>query len=298
MGNDDFKSGFVSIIGLPNVGKSTFLNALINLELSIVTPKPQTTRNNILGILNEKNLQIVFIDTPGMISAKNLFEKSMKVSICRAIKEDSDIICLLVEPELPPTEKLKYFEILKNIQASLFLIINKIDITHDISSLENTKKYFTDSYPVQKIFMISALKRIGIDECKKAIVEKLPSHPPYFPTNQITDRWERFYAAEIIRKWIFTLYADEIPYSSAVEVDIFRENPNKFDYVHANIHVSKHSHKSIIIGEKGRKIRQLRESSQKEIEKLFLRKIKLELSVKVTENWQNKANFLKNICSL
>ncbi|MBI4656059.1 MAG: GTPase Era [Elusimicrobia bacterium] len=328
MNPENFKAGFVAIVGLPNVGKSTLLNALIKSDLSVTTPKPQTTRNNILGILNENNLQIIFLDTPGMLGPRNLFEKSMAFQIRRAVMDDSDLICLMTEPELPPPEKLFFFDVLKKTAIPVFLLINKTDVAggsgssqssrnneppaHQVSGalspdlhlrpqsgcsgkIEETQKYFTTAYSIEAVFKISALRRTGLENLKKAIIEKMPANPAYYPTDQITDRWERFYAAEIIRKWIFNLYADEIPYSASVEIEMFRENKEGPDYIRANIHVSKKSHKPIIIGEKGRKIAGLRQGSEKEIERFLGRPVKLELSVKVTENWENNPSFLKNL---
>lgn len=295
-GGHDFRSGFAAITGLPNVGKSTLLNALCGTRLSIISPKPQTTRNNILGILNVPGRQAVFVDTPGLLTPRTLFEKSMAGAIKRAAAEESDLVLLLVEPRLPPAEKLVFFEKFRLVRVPLYLIVNKADLCAKGSpEAGKTVEVFRAMLNVEKVYFISALSGAGVADLKKELLAALPLHPPYYPQDQLTDRWERFYAAEIIREQIFRLFSDELPYSSAVEIEVFRETPGLPDRIMAAVHVAKKSQKPIVIGKGGRQIRALRESSQAALEKFLGRPVRLELTVKVTEDWQNNAGFLREI---
>lgn len=290
--NNSFRCGFVPIIGLPNAGKSTLLNLLCAARVSIVSNKPQTTRNNILGILNGKNFQAVFVDTPGFLKARNQFEKAMEHSIKRASNEEGDAAILMVEPKLPPKEKMPLFTALQDIKCPFFLAVNKID-TVKTEEAKKTAEFFKKILPVDEIFFISALRGDNVSKLRNAIEKVLPVHEPYYPKNQITDRWERFYAAEIIREQIFKTFSMEIPYSSAVQIESFREIAGRPDEIFAIIHIAKEGQKAIIIGKGARALKQLREKSEKAIEKFLGRKVMLHLHVKVTENWQNNKEFLK-----
>ncbi|HAF95344.1 MAG TPA: GTPase Era [Elusimicrobia bacterium] len=289
----NFKAGFVAIMGLPNAGKSTLLNALCGTRLSIVSPKPQTTRNNVIGILNEQDCQAVFMDTPGFLKPRNLFEKSMAGSIRKAALEDSDLAVLIIEPNLPPPDKLPFFDQLKNLRVPLYLVINKIDLYPGPAPAAATGDFFRKLLQVTEVFTVSALNLTGIKTLRKAITSALPESPPYYPTDQLSDRLERFFAAEIIRENIFKLYQDEIPYACAVEIEFFRETPGLPDHIYAIVHAERASQKPILIGQGGRSIRRLREDSQKAIEKFLGRPARLELIIKVTRDWQNSVNFLK-----
>jgi len=288
-----FKAGFVAITGLPNVGKSTLLNALCGTRLSIVSPKPQTTRNNVLGILNGKECQAVFVDTPGFLKPRNLFENSMAVSIKRAALEESDLAVLITEPRLPPQDKLAFFDQLKNLRVPLYLVINKIDLYPAPEAASAAVDYFKKLLQVTEVFQVSALNLTGIQALKKAITCALPQSPPYYPPDQASDRWERFFAAEIIRENIFKLYQDEIPYACAVEIELFKETPGLPDHIYAIVHAERASQKPILIGRGGQSIRRLREDSQKAIEKFLGRPARLELIIKITKDWQNSIRFLK-----
>ena len=291
-----FRSGFVAITGLPNVGKSTLLNALLGARLSIVSPKPQTTRNNIIGILNSPGHQTVFVDTPGMLTPRNLFEKSMSGAIKRAATEESDVALLVVEPRVPPADKLDFFEKFKFVSAPLYLVVNKIDTcAKNAAEAGKTAEFFAAMLPVKKTFFTAALGGQGIKELKAEILAAMPEHPPYYPDDRITDRMERFYAAEIIREQIFNLFAEEIPYASAVEIEVFRETEGMPDYILAAIHVARQTQKPILIGKGGRQIRILREAAQAALAKFLGRPVKLELQVKVTPDWQNNLHFLQDI---
>jgi GTP-binding protein Era len=293
--DNDFRSGFVTICGLPNVGKSTLLNSLLNTNLSIVSPKPQTTRYHLKGILTKKNYQIVFIDTPGYLKPSNHLEKIMKNEATRAIKDDADIIILLAEPDINEFEKkIDFFQFLSKINKPLLIAINKIDIYEEKlrnDFKEKLKSIFGEN---REIIEISALKKINTDILLKKIIELLPKSPPYYYDNILSDRWERYFVSEIIREKIFNLYHDEIPYSTAVEIVEFRENEDPI-YIYANIYVSKKSHKPIIIGKDGNAIYKLRTQAQKSIEEFLNKKVKLELFVKVRENWMDDPLFLNNL---
>lgn len=292
--DSNFKAGFVSILGLPNAGKSTLLNALTGYKLAIISPKPQTTRNKITGILNGKNYQVVFLDTPGFLNPHNLFEKSMLKSINIATFQDSDLICLITEPIEPNEKNLPFYEKLAKAKLPLLLLINKIDASTK-EQVASARKAYCDLLKPKAVFEISALNGTGMKTLKTGIIDELPLSPPYYSPDEITTKWERFFVAEIIREQIFKLFKNEVPYLVAIEIDTFTENSGFPDYVHANIHVSKKSVKPIIIGHKGRCLRTIRENAEKNAEKFINRKVKLELTVKITKDWQNDRVFLKNI---
>jgi len=290
-----YKAGFVTICGLPNTGKSTLLNSFLNTNLSIVSPKPQTTRYHLKGILTEKNYQIVFIDTPGYLKPSNQMEKIMKKEALRAIKDDADVVILLTEPDIKVfNEKIDFFRFISKIKTPYIIAINKIDIYNEKIRDEFKEKLKSVFDKNIEIIEISALKKFNIDMLLKKVVYLLPISPPYYYDDIISDKWERYFVSEIIREKIFELYHDEIPYSTAVEIVEFRENQDPI-YIYANIYVAKKSHKPIIIGKDGNTIAKLRTESQQAIENLLNKKIKLELFVKVRENWMNDHLFLENL---
>lgn len=290
-----FRAGFVPITGLPNAGKSTLMNSLCGTRLSIISDKPQTTRNNILGILNGPAFQAVFVDTPGLLKARNLFERSMEGAIKRAAREEGDLCVLIAEPGLPPDDKVHLFDPLKTVRCPLFLVINKLDKENSPDRAKAAADFFSKLLPVTQVFLISALNGGGLKELKAAIKAALPEHPPYYPQDQLTDRWEKFYAAEIIREQIFRMYSQEVPYSSAVEIEVFRETPGRDDQVLAAIHVARTGQKPIIIGKGGSMIKRLREASEKALAAFLRRPVELHLTVKVTPGWQDNPVFLKEI---
>ncbi len=290
-----FRAGFVPITGLPNAGKSTLMNSLCGTRLSIISDKPQTTRNNILGILNGPEFQAVFVDTPGFLKGRNLFERSMAGAIRRAASEEGDLCILIAEPGLPPGDKVPLFEPLKLVRCPLYLAINKLDKENSEERAKVAVDFYSSLLPVKQVFLISALTGGGLKELRAAIKASLPEHPPYYPQDQLTDRWEKFYAAEIIREQIFKLYSQEIPYSCAVEIEVFREVPGEDDQILAAVHASRASHKPIIIGKAGSMIKRLREASQKALEAFLRRPVELHLTVKITPDWQNNPAFLRDI---
>lgn len=290
-----FRAGFVPITGLPNAGKSTLMNSLCGTRLSIISDKPQTTRNNILGILNAPDFQAVFVDTPGFLKARNMFERSMEGAIKRAAAEEGDVCVLIVEPGLPPQDKVPLFEPLKQVRCPLYLVVNKLDKEKTGDRAQAAVDFYSKLLSVAQVFHVSALTGGGLKELRAGIKAALPEHPPYYPQDQLTDRWERFYAAEIIREQIFKLYSQEIPYSCAVEIEVFRETPGEDDQILAAVHVARAGQKPILVGKGGAGIKRLRESSQKALEAFLRRRVELHLTVKVTPGWQDNPVFLKEI---
>lgn len=290
-----FRAGFVPITGLPNAGKSTLMNSLCGTRLSIISDKPQTTRNNILGILNAPGFQAVFVDTPGFLRARNMFERSMAGAIRRAAEEEGDLCILIAEPGLPPPDKVPLFEPLKQVRCPLYLAINKLDRETTGVRVGAAEEFYGKLLSVSRVFHISALTGGGLKELRAAIKAVLPEHPPYYPQDQLTDRWERFYAAEVIREQIFKLYSQEIPYASAVEIEVFRESPGQRDQVLAKIHIARESQKPIIIGKGGGGLKRLREAAEKALAAFLRRPVELHLTVKVSPGWQDNPAFLKEI---
>ena len=290
-----FRAGFVPITGLPNAGKSTLMNSLCGTRLSIISDKPQTTRNNILGILNTPDFQAVFVDTPGFLRGRNMFERSMVHAIRRAAEEEGDLCILIVEPGPPPGDKVPLFEPLKQVRCPLYLAVNKLDREKTDVRVKAAEEFYRKLLPINQVFHISALTGGGLKELRAAIKAALPEHPPYYPQDQLTDRWEKFYAAEIIREQIFKIYSQEIPYASAVEIEVFRETPGENDEILAKIHIARESQKSIIIGKGGNMIKILREASVKALAAFLRRPVELHLTVKVSPGWQDNPAFLKEI---
>lgn len=288
----NYKAGFVSILGLPNSGKSTLINQLCNAHLSAVSPKPQTTRFDLKGIKTTRNYQIVFIDTPGFLTPKTRLEKIMSAEFRKAAKDDSDLIILVFEP-FKKIEDESFFKLIAGINKPLIVAINKIDIYNDNEineSISILKKILGDKDYIK----ISAKNKTNLKELEELIVMRLPYSPPYYYDDILSDRWERYFVSELIREEIFLKYEDEIPYNTIVNVELFKEDVYPY-YILANIYVSKKSHKPIIIGRKGSAIKKLREDSEKKIEEFLNKKVKLELSVKVRENWINDENFINNL---
>ncbi len=283
------KAGYVNIFGNPNAGKSTLMNALINEKLSIVTSKVQTTRHRILGIVNEEDYQIIFSDTPGIITPKYKLQKSMMKFIDIAI-DDADVFVYLVEPDETNFNN-EVFEKINNSKTPAILVINKIDLFEQ-KFIESKFEFWKDTFPKAYILPVSALHKFNIDVLKKKIVELLPEHPPYFGKDELTDRSERFFVSEIIREKILLQFDKEIPYSVEVVVDSFKET-DKLVNIAANIHVLRESQKAIIIGHNGSAIKKLGIAARKDIEAFIGKHIFLELSVKVSKEWRDDDKQLK-----
>jgi GTP-binding protein Era len=282
-----FKSGFVSIIGRPNVGKSTLLNAIIGTKISIVTPKAQTTRQSILGIISKENYQIILCDTPGILEPKYRLHQIMLQTIKQSIKENDLALLLLAANERPGPE----FELLKKISIPIILAINKIDLSTP-SQVAELRQIAEKELQFKEVILISALHQFHILELEQLIVKHLPEGPLYFDKDQLTDRSERFLVAEIIREKIFEQFEQEIPYSTEVQVTQFKDAQN-IVYIDAEVHVERNSQKIILIGKKGAAIQKVGIAARIDIEKLLGKKVFLNLYVRVAENWKNKEFYMR-----
>ncbi len=281
----DFRAGYVAIIGRPNAGKSTLINQLLRHRLAIVTPKPQTTRHQILGILNGENYQAVLIDTPGILTPKYPLQEFMKQEVEKALT-DADLVTLLIDVTTPVFEDLKLLSGHKAIIA-----LNKIDQIAKQNLLPMVEKCFQQGF--DRIFMISALKGDGVDDLKQAIVNLLPLSPPFFPPDIVSERPERFFVAELIREAVFNRYGAEVPYSTTVTIEEFRENPGQKDYIRAVIFVERESQKAIIIGKGGKALKRVGEIAREAIEQFLGRPVYLELWVKVAKAWRKNETFIR-----
>ncbi|HHT9115337.1 MAG: GTPase Era [Planctomycetes bacterium] len=280
-----FKSGYVAIVGKPNVGKSTLINDFLGCKLSIVTPKPQTTRKKIMGVLTKEEYQIVFYDTPGIMEPKYELQKYMVKEAYEAI-EDADVILMMAEPFEPPAEKDKdFFEKLSHLNIPVILAINKIDLVEKDSLIPILSAY-DRRFKFAEIVPISALKGTNLDLMLNLVVKYLPEGEPFYPEDYMTDYNERFLASEIIREKVFEFYGEEIPYSTTVEIEEFKEREAGKDFIKAIIFVERGSQKGIIIGENGKAIKRVGVIAREEIEKQIGRKVYLELWVKVMEKWR------------
>jgi GTP-binding protein Era len=293
MTNNSFKSGFIAIIGRPNVGKSTLLNNILGTKIAIISPKPQTTRNRILGVKNLPQAQLIFLDTPGIHRARSGLSKQMVSTALTALQE-VELVLHLVEPEENKWEKEEFvLEKLSSVKALVFLLINKID-TIAKENLLPLMKQSSSLGIYQEILPISALRGEGIHQLLDLIVRVLPPGPRYFPEDMVTDQMERFLAAEIIREKVFNLTEEEIPYSTAVLVEEFKEREGKnLISIRAQINVERDSQKGIIIGNKGRMIREIGEKARLELESLLGVRIYLDLFVRVQKNWSRDSRALQ-----
>lgn len=291
----DFHSGFAVLAGLPNAGKSTLLNALAGGLLSPVTEKPQTTRQNILAIIEGSDFQVVFVDTPGFLRPRYKLQQTMACCVEHAVGEDADLVLLLADasmPDLPAHKEL--LEKISHVFCPVYLVLTKTDLLRDGASAAAWEEELKQALPnVSRVFNVCAPRGEGVEELKKAVVQAMPCGPAYFPAGQWTDRWERFYAAEFIREQIFKLYQKEIPYSTQVEVEKFTEDLGDKNYIRAVIHVERESQKPILIGKGGAAIAQLRKRAQARIAQFLGRPYRLELRVTVSPDWRNDAKLLE-----
>ena len=286
----DHKSGFVNIIGNPNVGKSTLMNSFVGEKLSIITPKAQTTRHRIMGIVSGENFQIVYSDTPGIIKPGYKLQESMMKFVGTAIV-DADIILYVTDVKETPEKNSDYIEKVNQTEVPVLLLINKIDLSNQ-SELENLVSKWEELIPKAEIIPVSALKNFNLSVVLNRIIELLPVSPPYFPENELTDKSQRFFASEIIREKIFLNYQKEIPYSVEVQIEEFKESENIIR-INALILVARESQKSIIIGKKGSALKKTGTMARLDMEKFFEKKIYLETFVKVNKDWRDKDLVLK-----
>lgn len=284
------KAGFVNIIGNPNVGKSTLMNALVGQQLSIITAKAQTTRHRILGIINDADSQIVFSDTPGIIDPAYKMHEGM-MSFVKSAISDADILLLMIEVKEKVFRHEDILNKLKKTNVPVIVLINKID-TVEQEFFEERVIFWQNELPNAKVFPISALHKFQIQELLQEIRNLLPEHPPYYDKDQLTDKSERFFVSEIIREKILLNYKKEIPYSCEVEVEEFKEKPDIIK-IRAVIMVIRESQKGIIIGHQGRDIKRVGTQARKDMERFFNKKIFIELFVKVNKDWRDNEKQLK-----
>ena len=284
------KSGFVNIIGNPNVGKSTLMNALVGERLSIITSKAQTTRHRILGIVNEEDYQIVFSDTPGIIKPAYELQSSM-MDFVKTAFEDADILLYMVEIGEKDLKDESFFDKIRNADIPVILVLNKID-TSEQAILEEQMEFWNKKVPNALIYPISALENFNVRELKEEIVRLLPESPPYFPKDQLTDKPERFFVNETIREKILKLYKKEVPYAVEIETESFKEEENIIR-IRSVIMVERDTQKGIIIGHKGSSLKKVGTEARKDLEKFFGKKVFLELYVKVNKNWRSSNRELR-----
>ena len=285
-----FKSGFINIIGKPNAGKSTLMNALVGERMSIITPKPQTTRHRILGILGGEDFQIVFSDTPGYVKQPTYAMHRAMNSAVEGTLEDADILLCVTDL----TEELEndnpLIDMLQKAEAPVILVLNKADKV-DVQRAQDVGNWWAKRAKIDDTIAISALKGEGTEELLQKILGRLPEGPAYFPPDQLTDRAERFFVSEIIREKIFLLYSDEVPYSSEVGIESFKETTTKtgepLARIQATIYVLRETQKAILLGRNGSAIKRLGTLARTDIESFLQTKVFLELTVKVRDNWRD-----------
>ncbi|MGO3181555.1 MAG: GTPase Era [Aequorivita sp.] len=284
------KAGFVNIIGNPNVGKSTLMNAFVGERLSIITSKAQTTRHRILGIVNGDDFQVLLSDTPGIIKPAYQLQESM-MDFVKSAFEDADILLYLVELGEKELKDEAFFNKITNSKIPVLLLINKIDIGNE-ELLAEALQLWQEKVPNAEIFAISALQNFGVPEVFNRIIELLPESPPFYPKDQLTDKPERFFVNEAIREKILIHYKKEIPYSVEIDTEEFFEDENIIR-IRSVIMVERETQKGIIIGHKGSALKRVGTEARKDLEKFFGKQIHLELYVKVNKNWRSDERQLR-----
>jgi GTP-binding protein Era len=284
------KSGFVNIIGSPNVGKSTLMNQLVGEKLSIITSKMQTTRHRIMGMVNEDEYQIVFSDTPGIINPAYRLHQNMMKFVSEALN-DADVILMVTDIYEDPNKMEDRLVQINNIKVPTLLLLNKIDLSNQ-DSLEKIVNLWKSKLPKAQILPISALHQMSIQFILPKILEWLPENPPYFDKDQLTNKSMRFFVSEIIREKILIIYQKEVPYSCEVVVEEYKDE-EKIVRIRANVMVSRTSQKAIVIGHQGKKIKKLGTDARLDIESFISKKVYLELYVKVDKDWRDKEGKLK-----
>jgi GTP-binding protein Era len=264
------RSGFVNILGNPNVGKSTLMNVLVGEKLSVATPKAQTTRHRIMGILTGDDYQVVYSDTPGILNPKYKLQSAMMRSVESAL-DDADLIIYVTDVVETATKNQEHLSRILASPVPKIIVINKIDLTNQ-EELEKLVDKWTQTAPGVPVFPVSAISRFNTDLLLKEIISKLPEGPPYFPPDQLTDRYDRFFVIEIIRGKIFETYQKEIPYSVEVEIESYKEEPS-INRIAAVIYVARDSQKGIIIGHKGSMLKRVGTAARKEMEEFLAKKV-------------------------
>ena len=285
------KSGFVNIIGNPNVGKSTLMNALVGEKLSVITSKSQTTRHRLLGIVNGDSYQIVYSDTPGILIPKYKMQEVMLSYVHTAI-EDADIILYVTDVFESPGKNKEFLTRLRELNIPVLLLINKIDIS-DQERVEGLSQFWQSVLPKSEVILISSKIKFNLDYVFDKIIKILPEHEPYFPKDSLTDKPSRFFVSEIIREKILIHYQKEIPYSVEIVVEEFTEK-NNIIHIKVIIFVTRESQKGILIGHNGESLKRIGMEARKDIELFLGKKIFLETFVKVSQNWRDDKKTLKN----
>ncbi len=283
------RSGYVALIGKPNVGKSTLMNALVGRKLSIVTHKPQTTRHRVLGILSSDAFQVIFLDTPGIIKPRYRLHESMMHNVKDAVA-DADLLVFMADATKSSPDEFS-LDFIKDRPA--ILAVNKMDLIRKEDALPLVESYMA-LRDFDAVVPISATKGTNLDVLLETTIERLPSGPPFYPKDQISEQPERFFVAEIVREKVFQQYREEIPYSVQVNVVQFEEREGEKDFVSAEIVVARDAHKGILIGKGGRALKRLGTAARRDVEAFLERSVYLDLHVKVREDWQNRSTFLRS----
>ena len=284
------KSGFINIIGNPNVGKSTLMNCLVGEKLSIITSKAQTTRHRIIGIVNGDEFQLIFSDTPGIVKPSYELQNSM-MDFVKSALDDADIILYMLEIGEKSIKDLSVHNKILNAKVPTLILLNKIDLSNQ-EDLEQEVNKWSAQYPNSEIFPISALNNFNIENLINRIIELIPESPPYFPKDQLTDKPERFFVNEKLREKILMYYDKEIPYSVEIVTEEFKEEENLIK-IRSQILVERESQKGIIIGHKGSALKKIGTKARLDLEKFFDKKVFIDLHVKVSKNWRSNTKLLK-----
>jgi GTP-binding protein Era len=284
------RSGFVNILGNPNVGKSTIMNALVGEKLSIITAKAQTTRHRIMGIVNGEDFQIVYSDTPGILRPQYKLQETM-MNLVNSALTDADTILYVSDVLEKNAFEGEYIDRIKESGIPVIIALNKVDLTNQ-DDLEKVVESWHKEFPDSPVIPVSGLKKFNLDSLLNAILAKLPEGPPFFPKDQLTDKYERFFASEIIREKILVHYQKEIPYSVEIEIESFKEE-KAIIKIRGLIHVARDSQKGIIIGHKGSMLKRVGTEARRDMEGFFNKKVFLDLYVKVTKDWRDKPLILK-----
>lgn len=284
------KSGFVNIVGNPNVGKSTLMNELVGQKISIITSKAQTTRHRILGIVNTEEYQVVYSDTPGVLRPNYKLQEKM-LNFSESALGDADVLLYVTDVVEKTTKNEEFLHKVQKVEAPVFLLINKIDQTTQ-NELEDLVQEWKVLLPNAEIYPISALNKFNIDVVKRRVLELIPESPPYFEKDALTDRPARFFVTEIIREKIFLYYQKEVPYSVEVVVEEFKDERNIIN-IRALIIVERNSQKGILIGNKGLALKKVGAMARKDIERFFEKQVFLQMFVKVEKDWRSRDNILR-----